>query len=226
MSVDTPALSVPIWISACLRSAVLLPWVSVELEQFRHLKTARGPVCSWGLANAALLLMPNWVWEFLSFCSLGLHFPNGESCSECHWCHEQCFQLCLCWMIRLCRFAWSCLPEHLYVWERLYQIASISCSCHSTDLVYVCHHLMCFSNKVTKIKMLPLLRRFKYYFQIAFQFLKCCLAKVCLVLPITSHELMVMMHIVKQLCNVPLAWSFCVVADLSEQPQLKVLCSG
>lgn len=50
MSVGTPALSVPIWISACLRSAVLLPWVSVELEQFRHLKTARGPVCSWGLA--------------------------------------------------------------------------------------------------------------------------------------------------------------------------------
>lgn len=55
-------------------------------------------------------------------------------------------------------------PEHLYIWERSYQFASISCSCHSTDLVYVCYHLMCFSNKVTKIKILPLLHRFKYYF--------------------------------------------------------------
>jgi len=68
---------------------------------------------------------------------------------------------------------------------------------------------------------------------VTFQFLECCLAGVYLVLPVTSHELwlMVMMRIEKQLCDAPLPWSFCVVAylrrgDLSELPQQKVLCSG
>lgn len=50
MSVGTPALSVPIWISVCLTSAALLPWVSVELGQFRHPQITRASVCSWGLA--------------------------------------------------------------------------------------------------------------------------------------------------------------------------------